>query len=263
MRFPVRGRGGGPAAVSRYLLPNEQQVITVRRHPAVLIPVIAEALIGLLVAFVLTTTVLHGDKGMAYIVWLAWLVLFIRLLWKALNWAVDFFVVTSQRMMLTTGVFTRKVSMMPLTRVTDMRFQRSFPGRMFGYGEFIVESAGQDQALSRVDHIPYPEQLYLEVCEMLFPITVVSCPLCRRKKTIFVLMVGQVDEYDQPGAYPLPEEYRGTGDDRLPRTYRLADVSGQTREELLTLGYQEVICPQCDGKGTVPAESAARVGDGT
>jgi hypothetical protein len=58
--------------------------------------------------------------------------------------------------------------MMPLTKVTDMSFQRTFSGRMLGYGEFIVESAGRDQALRTIDHIPYPEQLYLEVCGMLF-----------------------------------------------------------------------------------------------
>ena len=40
--------------------------------------------------------------------------------------------------------------MMPLTKVTDMSFKRSFPGRLLGYGEFIVESAGQDQALRNV-----------------------------------------------------------------------------------------------------------------
>ena len=50
-----------------------------------------------------------------------------------------------------------------------MTFERSFLGRLLGYGTFILESAGQDQALSRVDHIPYPEQLYLEVCALIFP----------------------------------------------------------------------------------------------
>jgi hypothetical protein len=39
---------------------------------------------------------------------------------------------------------------------------------MLGYGTFILESAGQDQALSTVDYIPYPEQLYLEVCSLIF-----------------------------------------------------------------------------------------------
>jgi uncharacterized membrane protein YdbT with pleckstrin-like domain len=91
------------------------------------------------------------------------------LLWKIGEWAVEYFVVTSQRMILTSGLVTRKVAMMPLVKVTDMSFQRSFLGRLLGYGEFILESAGQDQALRTVDHIPYPEQLYLEVCGLIFP----------------------------------------------------------------------------------------------
>ena len=58
--------------------------------------------------------------------------------------------------------------MMPLSKVTDMRFERSPVGRLFGYGTFIVESAGQEQALHTVDHLPYPEQLYIEVCGLIF-----------------------------------------------------------------------------------------------
>ena len=157
-----------PADVDKYLLPHEQQVITVRRHPAVLIGPGVLALAGLLAAGVLTATVLHGNQALIYAVWIGWLVLFGRMIWKAINWAVDFFVVTSHRILLTSGVLTRKVAMMPLTKVTDMSFQRTFAGRLLGFGEFIVESAGQDQALRNIDHIPYPEQLYLEVCGMLF-----------------------------------------------------------------------------------------------
>jgi len=167
VRLPTRV-AAGPSAVNRYLLPNEQQVITVRRHPAVLIGPSILTLAGLLAAGVLSATVLHGNDPLITVVWLAWLVLFVRLVWKAVNWAVDFFVVTSHRILLTSGVLTRKVNMMPLTKVTDMSFQRTFAGRILGYGEFIVESAGQDQALRNIDHIPYPEQLYLEVCGMLF-----------------------------------------------------------------------------------------------
>jgi uncharacterized membrane protein YdbT with pleckstrin-like domain len=167
MRLP-RGGVTGPAAVSRYLLPNEQQVIHTRRHPAILIGPSILTLAGLLAAAVLSATVLHGYGVLITVVWLAWIVLFARMIWKVVNWAVDYFVVTSHRILLTSGVLTRSVAMMPLTKVTDMRFQRTFAGRMLGFGEFIVESAGQDQALRVIDHIPYPEQLYLEVCEMLF-----------------------------------------------------------------------------------------------
>ena len=65
-------------------------------------------------------------------------------------------------------MFNSTVNMMPLTKVTDMSFERSAIGRLLGYGEFVVESAGQDQALRHIHHLPYPEQLYLEVCGLIF-----------------------------------------------------------------------------------------------
>jgi uncharacterized membrane protein YdbT with pleckstrin-like domain len=159
----------GPVAVSRYLLPNERQLATVRFHPAVLLGVGSQALGGLLVAGLVSATVARGQHLLLAIVWIAWAVLLVRLIWRAINWAVDYFVITTERLLLTTGLVTRKVDMMPLTKVTDMSFQRSFGGRIFGYGELIVESAGQNQALDHVPYIPYPEQLYLLVCGILFP----------------------------------------------------------------------------------------------
>jgi uncharacterized membrane protein YdbT with pleckstrin-like domain len=160
--------GNPPADVDRYLLPHEQEVITVRKHPAVLLAPVAWAVIGLILAAVLSDTVLRHDSGLTWIVWAIWGIVFLRLLWKAANWAVDYFIVTSHRFIETTGLLSRRVAMMPMKKVTDMAFERSALGRVLGYGTFILESAGQDQALSRVDYIPYPEQLYLEVCSLMF-----------------------------------------------------------------------------------------------
>jgi len=120
--------------------------------------------------------------------------LMLRLIWQAINWAVDYFVITSERILLTSGVFTRSVAMMPLSKVTDMSFHRTFAGRLLGYGEFVVESAGQDQALRSIDHIPYPEQLYLVVCGRIFKDAAV-----------------QEEEFDQEAGLgshldPLPED---------------------------------------------------------
>ena len=158
-----------PAEVNKYLLPHEQQVITVRRHPAAILGPITMAVVGLIVAVVLSATVLRHSTPLMIVVWALWGVVLLYLLWKAGEWACEYFVVTSTRMILTSGLITRKVAMMPLVKVTDMSFQRTFLGRLLGYGEFILESAGQDQALRTVDHIPYPEQLYLEVCALIFP----------------------------------------------------------------------------------------------
>jgi hypothetical protein len=160
----------GPAAVDKYLLPRETREAMTRRHPAVLISPSAQAVGGLLVAAVLSATLLRGDghATLRAIVWVLWGLLLLRLVWDAVNWYVDYFVVTSQRILLTSGIFTRSVAMMPLAKVTDMSFHRTFAGRLLGYGEFVVESAGQDQALRKIDHIPYPEQLYLIVCGKIF-----------------------------------------------------------------------------------------------
>jgi len=157
-----------PAGAARYLLPNEDCVAMVRRHPAVLLPASAYAVAGLLAAFILSATLLRGHTTLILIIWGLWGVLMVRLIWQAINWAVDYFVITSKRILLTSGVFTRSVAMMPLSKVTDMSFRQSLAVRLLGYGEFVVESAGQDQALRTIDHIPYPEDLYRRVCDEIF-----------------------------------------------------------------------------------------------
>ncbi len=157
-----------PASVNRYLLPNERQVITVHQHPAVLIMPILYVLVGLAAAGFLSSSVTHGNSTAILVIWLLWVLVVLWLGYKVFDWVRTYFVVTSRRMVLSSGVFNQKVNMMPLTKVTDMSFQRTATGRLFGYGEFIVESAGQDQALSNIRFIPYPEQLYLEVCALIF-----------------------------------------------------------------------------------------------
>jgi membrane protein YdbS with pleckstrin-like domain len=203
-----RSRASGPAAVDRYLLPREREkpIITVRKHPAILIFPIALAVAGLVVAFLLTATVLSTNSTAQDAVWLLWVGLALNLVWQATNWAVDYFVVTSQRMMLTSGILTRKVGMMPLGKVTDMSFQRTLAGRLLGYGEFIVESAGQDQALSRIDYLPYPEHLYLEVCEMLWPQATPDCKMCNGSGNVMTVM----PEERKLRAFPCPN-CDGTG----------------------------------------------------
>ena len=157
-----------PASVNRYLLPHERQVITVHQHPAILIRPIFEVLVGLAIAGWLSNSIANGNSTALLVIWVIWGLLLVRLAIKVWEWVETYFVVTSQRFLLASGIVTRKVNMMPLAKVTDMSFQRSAMGRLLGYGEFILESAGQDQALTNVGYLPYPEQLYLEVCGLIF-----------------------------------------------------------------------------------------------
>jgi hypothetical protein len=70
--------------------------------------------------------------------------------------------------MLVSGIIARKVAMMPLAKLTDMSYKRSTIGVLLGYGTFVLESAGQDQALSRIDYVPRPDELFREISELLF-----------------------------------------------------------------------------------------------
>lgn len=174
----ITPRNAGPASVNKYLLPHEHQVITVRKHPAVLIFPIALALGTILISIVLGSTVLLHTQNAALVLLVICLIALAYLGYKAWEWSLDYFVVTSDRMLEAKGVFTRQIGMMPLVKVTDMRFERSPLGRLLGYGSFILESAGQEQALQTIDHVPYPEQLYLEICALIFPAEKIPCPQC-------------------------------------------------------------------------------------
>ncbi|RCV53803.1 PH domain-containing protein [Marinitenerispora sediminis] len=158
-----------PASVNRYLLPHEQQVITIRRHPAILLGPVALVLGSLIFAGVISNTALAANATALAVIWWVWLLVLVWFVWRVAEWSVDYFVITSARLLATSGLITRQVNMMPLGKVTDMRFERSLMGRLIGYGTFVMESAGQDQALSRINFVPYPEQLYLEVVGLIFP----------------------------------------------------------------------------------------------
>ncbi|WP_017604057.1 PH domain-containing protein [Nocardiopsis alkaliphila] len=166
----VASSNAAPASVNRYLLPHEQDVVTIRRHPAVLIGPVAVVLVALILAGVLSRTIGSGPNGgtVLAIIWWLWLLVLVWFVWRVAEWSVDYFVITSARLLLTQGLITRQVNMMPLGKVTDMRFERTLLGRFLGYGTFVMESAGQDQALSKIAFIPYPEQLYLEVVGLIF-----------------------------------------------------------------------------------------------
>lgn len=156
-----------PYSSTRYLLPTERGVIEVRRHWAILIRPVGIPLIVIVAAFGLSYAFRFVSTMQTLAWWLA-ILAFLRLVYVIADWYVERLVITNKRFLLTTGLFTRKVAIMPLTKVTDMTYERSVPGQILGYGVFIVESAGQDQALSRIAYLPHPDELYQQISTLLF-----------------------------------------------------------------------------------------------
>jgi hypothetical protein len=161
-------RPAGCRLVAKYLLPAERVVRAQRRHWMSLSVPLCLAGIGLLIALALDVALPPSAALPRDLVWLGWSAAVWYLGWHVLVWWCDRFVVTDKRVLLVHGLLRRDVDMMPLTKVNDMRYERSVPGRLLGYGVFVMESAGKDQALSRVAHVREPDWLYREICTLLF-----------------------------------------------------------------------------------------------
>jgi len=153
-----------PAGVQDYLMPDEDVVVAVRRHPIVILFHTVLIVLGLVAVLWLTT-----GKVSNLLIWLLFIVLVAWAGWQINDWRLTYFVITENRLMLVSGVIGKEIAMMPLAKVTDMRLERSPLARALGYGTFVIESAGQEQALRNVSYVPYAKQLYQEILAMIFP----------------------------------------------------------------------------------------------
>lgn len=151
-----------------YLLPTERRVIRVRRHWACLLWDLFEA-IGLFAGIVMLSYVLpKGTVIVQNILWYAALFVLLRFAYYILEWYVERIVVTDKRFMIIEGIITRSVQMMPVSKVTDLTYKRSFAARLLGYGTLVVESAGQIQALNEIEYLPNPEQIFDGISALVF-----------------------------------------------------------------------------------------------
>lgn len=142
-------------------------MLTVRRHPVLL----AWHGFVLIVGIYLLLWLRHHLPAVGLIralLVLSVVALVARVLWQVTRWYADRFAVTSARVLLVTGLLNRQVSMLPLRKLTDMSYRRSPLGWLLGYGEFVMESAGEAQALRRIRFLPHPDVLYLQLSELLF-----------------------------------------------------------------------------------------------
>lgn len=161
--------------LDRSLVPGERAIVAVRHHWLSLSREIGAAIAATVLAFVVDVKVPTSEGGpmllhnLSLLLWwgtMGWLV------WTWLNWRREWFVATDKRFLLFYGFIRRKVAMMPLTKVTDMTFDQSLLGRIVGYGTFVMESAGQGQALSVVAYVPNAQVHYQAICSELFGTTV-------------------------------------------------------------------------------------------
>lgn len=147
-----------PRDPDEYLLDSERRVIRVRLHWACLAWDTFEAVALLAVCVMISYLLPPAGWLIQNVLWYVALVVVVRYAYVVISWWVERIVVTDKRILMTTGLFTTRVLMMPISKVTDLTYKRTVNGRMLGYGTMIVESAGQFQALNHIEYLPKPEQ---------------------------------------------------------------------------------------------------------
>jgi Bacterial PH domain len=168
-----------PPVVAGFLLKTEHDVIAVRRHPVVLIPAAAVFAGGLAAAIALNSWAYEARAAPVLLVraiWIAWLV---GAAWSVVQWAswrVTWFVVTSIRLMYITGLFRRRVTPLPLQRLSDLRMHQALPGRKLGFGTLVCESFATDHALHNVTFLPEIQWLFNQIWQLRMPVPTTPGP---------------------------------------------------------------------------------------
>lgn len=219
--------------LDRYLLRGEHLVAEIHRHRIVLLkPFLAVVGAAALAIWIDLNVGGTGSSPVVRLVWAAALVVLAWALWRWAEWRNERFVVTDKRILLFRGFVTKRVPMMPLTKVTDMTYERSILGRLLGYGTFVLESAGQDQALSRIDHVPNSDENYRKIIAEIFGVSDESAE--EEGEYVSEEEAAWETEHDVPDPTPLTSRRPRYADDtaygphvlrstRRPTIYRSSD----------------------------------------
>ncbi|RBY91805.1 PH domain-containing protein [Blastococcus sp. TBT05-19] len=153
--------------VRKYVLAGEELTVATRRHWAVLIA----PTVRWLPVLVLGGWLLLLDPDNRFTTVLGLLVaLAASAVWavRVGEWWMRHFIVTNRRVLLTSGLVVRSVTLLPVRRITDLTWKETLFGNLLGYGTFRFESAGKLKALSEITYLPHAEELYRKVSRLLF-----------------------------------------------------------------------------------------------
>lgn len=116
------------------------------------------------------TSFLYARGGGAFVAIVGFIaidVLAIRLVVQRIQkWYIRY-VLTDSRVMRTWGIFTRQMSFIPWSKVTDITLTQSFAGRLFGYATVRIESANEASGFKEVTDLRDPWGFYRRIAAII------------------------------------------------------------------------------------------------
>ncbi|MFT4987520.1 MAG: putative membrane protein YdbT with pleckstrin-like domain [Acidimicrobiales bacterium] len=139
---------------------NEEVLLDVRPHWWFITPQVALVVLGLLVLAV--AAALRAPAILLYILGAGVLAALLNLAWQYLNWTGVNFVVTTDRLIFRSGVFSKAGIEIPLERINTVFFNTTLFERAIGSGDLSVESAGEG-GQQNFDNVRKPQLIQQEI----------------------------------------------------------------------------------------------------
>ena len=70
------------------------------------------------------------------------------------------YVMTSMRIIRISGVFNRSLAWIPWAKITDIRYETTFVGRLLGYSTVFIDSANEQSGLGKMKNLQHPREFY-------------------------------------------------------------------------------------------------------
>jgi len=135
---------------------NEEIVADLRPHWSFFL-ISAVLLVVAVAAFVAVAVAIEND-AVSWIVGVVVLFFLFRLVQRYAQWTTTEFVVTTDRLILRSGMISKKGMEIPLDRVNTVFFSQKLRERLLGYGDLIIESGGE-RGQQVINNVARPEQV--------------------------------------------------------------------------------------------------------
>jgi uncharacterized membrane protein YdbT with pleckstrin-like domain len=138
---------------------DEQPVLLLHPHWKTLIRPVLVAVVVVAAALVLEAVIPSGSAAAAERLAVAVVAILTLMLWlivPVLRWRTTTYELTTRRLRTRFGIVTRRGRDIPLTRTSDVSFEKGVLDRLLGTGRLVVESAGEHGQI-RLTDIPNVE----------------------------------------------------------------------------------------------------------
>lgn len=87
---------------------------------------------------------------------------------RAKRWSERYtaYVLTTARVLRVSGFLSRSAAWIPWVKVTDVRYEASFAGRLLGYATIHIDSANETSGLSEMKNLRDPSAFYVKLTEL-------------------------------------------------------------------------------------------------